>query len=136
MQELVQNLDQDKIQRMTSNEGIHWHWNPQFAPHVGGMFERMIGSAKRAIQAIIGNDDVKVEELMAVFTRVKTLLNSRPLTATGNDPNDEPILTLNHFLIGHMGGELAPESVSTLALIGNLIRIYEMNRSGGEFKRW
>ena len=52
---------------------------------------------------------------MTVFTGVESLLNSRPLTVTGNDPNDEPILTPNHFLIGHIGGELAPESVDTLA---------------------
>ena len=49
LQDLVQNLDQDKIQRMTSNEGIRWHWNPPLAPHFGGVFERMIRSAKRAI---------------------------------------------------------------------------------------
>ena len=72
----------------------------------------MIRSAKRPIQAILGNADVKDEELMTVFTGVE---NSRPLTATGNDPNDVPILTRNHFLIGHMGGELATESVDSLA---------------------
>ena len=115
LQELVQQLDQDKIQRMTSNEGIRWHWNPPLAPHFGGVFERMIKSAKRAINAILGNADVKDEELLTVFTGVESLLDSRPLTATGNDPNDEPVLTPNHFLIGHMGGELAPESVDTLA---------------------
>ena len=52
---------------------------------------------------------------MTVFTRVESLLNSRPVTVTGNDPNDEPVLTPNHFLIGHIGGEHAPESVNTLA---------------------
>ena len=98
LQRLVQNLDQDKIQRMTSNEGIRWHWNPPLAPHFGGVFERMIRSAKRAILAILGNADVKYEELMTVFTGVESLLN---LTATGNDPNDEPILTPNHFYVRH-----------------------------------
>ena len=99
LQELVQNLDQDKIQRMTSNEGINWHWNPQLAPHFGGMFERMIGSAKRAIQAILGNADVKVKELMAMFTKVKSLLNSRPLMATGNDlPCLQCMMMLKKFL--------------------------------------
>ena len=36
LQELVQNLDQDKIQRMTSNEGIRWHWNMHRWPHIFG----------------------------------------------------------------------------------------------------
>jgi hypothetical protein len=67
MQELVQHLDQDIIQRMTSNNGIRWHWNPPLAPHFGVVFERMIKSAKRAIKAILGNA-VKDEELLTVFT--------------------------------------------------------------------
>jgi hypothetical protein len=51
LQELVHNLDQDIIQRMTSNNGIRWHWSPPLAPHFGGVFERMIKSAKRAIKS-------------------------------------------------------------------------------------
>ena len=43
---------------------------------VGGVFERMIRSAKRPIQAILGNADVKDEELMTVFTGVESLSNS------------------------------------------------------------
>ena len=133
---LVQHLDQDIIQRMTSNNGIRWHWNPPLAPHFGGVFERMIKSAKRAIKAILGNADVKDEELLTVFTGVESLLNSRPLTATSNDPNDDPILTPNHFLIGHMGGELAPEIVDMLAFDPRKRwrRIQELVRQ--TWKRW
>jgi hypothetical protein len=72
LQELVQHLDQDIIQRMTSNNGIRWHWNPPLAPHFAGVFERMIKSAKRAIKAILGNADVKDEELLTVFTGVES----------------------------------------------------------------
>ena len=93
----------------------------------------MIRSAKRPIQAILGNADVKDEELMTVFTGVE---NSRPLTATGNDPNDVPILTPNHFLIGHMGGGLATESVDSLAFDPRKRwrRIQELIRQ--TWKRW
>ena len=115
LQELVKHQDQEKIQRMMSNNGIKWHWNPPLAPHFGGVFERMIKSTKRAIAAILGNADVKDEELLTVITGVESLLNSRPLTATSNDPNDEPVLMPNRFLMGHMGGDVAPESVDTTA---------------------
>ena len=64
----------------------------------------MIKSAKRAIAAVLGGAEVNDEEL-------ESLLNSRPLATVSDDPNDEPVLTPNHFLIGQMGGDFVPESV-------------------------
>jgi hypothetical protein len=106
------------------------------APHFGGVFERMIKAAKRAIYAILGNADVKDEELLTVFTSVESLLNSRPLTVTSDDPNDEQVLTPNHFLIGQMGGELAPETVDTVSFDPRKRwrRIQELVRQ--TWKRW
>ena len=109
--ELVAQIDKEKVESQTSNKGLEWHWNPPVSPHFGGVFERMIQSAKRGIQGILGNAEVNDEELGTVIVGVESLLNSRPLTHVSGDPNDEPVLTPNHFLIGQMGGELAPESV-------------------------
>ena len=113
---LVDSMDQEKIQRLTSNQGIEWQFNPPEAPHFGGVFESMIKSAKRAIYAILKEADVNDEELQTVFTGVESLLNSRPLTTVSGDVNDEPVLTPNHFLIGQMGGELAPDTVDSMAV--------------------
>lgn len=110
---LVSQLDQHQLQRMTSNRGVNWHWNPPLAPHFGGVFESMIKSAKRAISAILKDADINDEELQTTFVGVECLMNSRPLTALSNDPNDEPVLTPNHFLIGQMGGDFIPESVDS-----------------------
>ena len=116
IKELVDNMDQEKVQRLTSNQGIEWQFNPPEAPHFGGVFERMIQSAKRAIYAILKEADVNDEELQTVFTGAESLLNSRPLTTVSGDVNDETTLTPNHFLIGQMGGELAPDTVDTTAV--------------------
>ena len=113
LRDLVSAIDQDKLQRMTSNKGVSWKWNPPAAPHFGGVFESMIKSAKQAIFAVLGDAEVNYEELKTIFIRVESMLNWRPLTAVSDDPNDDCILAPNHFLIGQIGGDFVPESVNT-----------------------
>ena len=113
IKELVDNIDQDNVQRMTSNQGVTWQFNPPAAPYFGGVFESMIKAAKRAIYAELSGADVNDEELQTVMIGAESLLNSRPLTMISGDHNDETVLTPNHFLIGQMGGDLAPETVDT-----------------------
>ena len=98
---------------MTSGHGVTWYWNPPAAPHFGGVFESMIKSSKRAIHAVLKDSDINDEGLQTTFIGVKSLMISRPLTALSDDPNDDPVLTPNHFLIGHMGGDFIPESVDS-----------------------
>ena len=74
----------------------------------------MIKVAKRAISAVLLNADVTDEELQTVFIGVESLMNSRPLTTLSGDPNDEPVLTPNLFLIGQIGGELTLQSSQSL----------------------
>ena len=73
----------------------------------------MIKSAKRAIFAVLADAYVNDEELETIFIGVESLLNWRPLTAVSDDPNDDCVLTPNHFLIGQIGGDFVPESVDT-----------------------
>ena len=111
----MKNMDQEKLQRLTSNQGINCQFNSSGAPRFGGVFESMIKSTKRAIYAVLSEADVNDEELQTVFTGVESLLNSRPLSTINGDVKDEPVLSPNHFLIGQMGGELAPETADTAA---------------------
>ena len=50
------------------------------------------------------------EGLETTFIGVESLLNLSHLTTISDDPNDELVLTPNHFLIGQMGGEVVPEN--------------------------
>ena len=48
---------------------------------------------------------------MTAFTGAEALLNSRPLNYQSANPEDDVLLTPNHFLFGQVGGQFAPESV-------------------------
>ena len=113
MKSLILQLDQEKIKESIANKGIKWHFNPPSAPHFGGVHvhESMIKSAKRAINAILGNADITDEELMTAIIGAEGLINSRPLTYQSTDPADDVPLTPNHFLHGQIGGQFAPTTV-------------------------
>lgn len=106
-------IDQDKVQRITSNKGVTWNWNPPTAPHFGRVFVSMMKPAERTIAAVLSGAEVNDEELDIIFIRVEGLLNSRPITAVSDDSNDEPVLTPNHFLIAQIGGDFVPGNVDT-----------------------
>ena len=108
---LILQLDQEKIKESIRNKGIKWHFNPPAAPHFGGVHELMIKSAKRAINAILGNADIIDEELMTAIIGAEGLINSRPLTYQSTYPADDVPLTPNHFLHGQIGGQFAPTTV-------------------------
>ena len=65
--ELVEALDQSKIAQSTANKGVTWHFNLPLAPHLGGEHKTMIKTAKRAVNAVLGNADVTDEQSTTAF---------------------------------------------------------------------
>jgi len=60
----------------------------------------------RTILAVLGNADVKDEELMAAFTGAESMMNFRPFTYQSAYPH-EYTFNPNHFLLAC--GQFAPE---------------------------
>jgi hypothetical protein len=110
IRELVSQFDQEKIINETSRmKPIEWKFNPPASPHFGGIFESMIKSSKKALRTILGDAEVNDEELHTAICGAERLLNSRPITYVSSDINDLAPLTPSHFLVGQLGGDLAPE---------------------------
>ncbi|XP_073946806.1 uncharacterized protein [Choristoneura fumiferana] len=80
---------------------VKWHMNPPYAPHMGGLWEASVKSAKLLLKRTLGEQVLTFEELTTIFAKVEAVLNSRPLCPTSNDPNDLETLTPGHFIIGH-----------------------------------
>jgi len=136
LRQLVAALDRTRIQKVTAQLGVVWHFNPPLTPHFGGAHEIMVKSVKRAIAATLHNANINDEELQTAFAEAEHLINSRPLTYQAASINDEGPLTPNHFLMGQCGGAFAPglEDTTNRGLQKRWRRVQELSRHF--WKRW
>lgn len=104
MKKVLQEIDQSEIQNSLCSRGIDFKFIPPGAPHMGGTWERLIGSVKRIIGKNLHDQSLKEETLQTFFAEAEYLVNSRPLTRVSSDPMDIEALTPNHFLLGSSSG--------------------------------
>ena len=114
LDECLRNLDMLKIQETLAIRKVKWHFNPPAAPHFGGAWERLVGSAKRALGSVLHNQSLTDEVLLTAICLVESLLNSRPLTYLSNDPSEFEPLTPNHLLLGRANPNLPPDVFSSV----------------------
>lgn len=73
-------------------------FHPPGSPHMGGCWERLVGSVKRALKNTLKERAPKEEVLQMLFAEAEYSINTRPSTHVSDDPNDEWSLTPNDFL--------------------------------------
>ncbi len=93
-------VSHDDVQRYITGLGIKWVFNLPKAPWWGGVFERLIRSAKRCLRKIVGQAKLTYDELLTAIVEVEAVLNSRLLSYVSMDDIEEP-LTPSHLLTGH-----------------------------------
>ena len=93
-------LNHDLFSRKLADEGVEWKFSPPAAPHMGGVWERLVKSCKIAIEIEIGAKTVPDEVFRTVMADVEALLNARPLTHVSVDPCDLEPITPNHLVYG------------------------------------
>ncbi|XP_018400322.1 PREDICTED: uncharacterized protein LOC108777840 [Cyphomyrmex costatus] len=89
-----------KISDFLAENSIKWNFIPPHSPHMGGLWEAAIKSAKTHLRKIIGTTPLSYEELYTLLVRIEACLNSRPLCPLTDDAMDLAALTPAHFLIG------------------------------------
>lgn len=80
-------------------EAINWHFIPPGSPHFGGIWEACVKSVKFHLRRIIGESKLTFEELHTLLCQIEACLNSRPICAINEDPDDLAALTPGHFLV-------------------------------------
>ncbi|XP_062704178.1 uncharacterized protein LOC134286562 [Aedes albopictus] len=104
MKEAAEAVNVDDVVKEFTSVDTTWSFNPPFAPHMGGSWERLIGSVKRNLRTINPPRNPTDEVLRNLLIEVENIINSRPLTHVPIDDDCGPALTPNHFLLGSSNG--------------------------------
>ena len=91
--------DNEYIRLQLAEQNIQWTFNPPLAPHFGGVWERLIQTAKRRLLTVLGRRKLTLSVFRTVMAEAEPILNSRPLTHVSCNISDEGRLTPNHFLL-------------------------------------
>ena len=102
---LVKDLDNKRITQYLNSKKITWKFNPPLSPWMGGSWESLIKSLKRALRAISTDRIFTDETLRPYLCEVESILNKHPLTPTSNNIHDFEAITPNHLLIGYQSDE-------------------------------
>ncbi|XP_075256639.1 uncharacterized protein LOC142349113 [Convolutriloba macropyga] len=99
LKKTVKALDNDRIYRALAVANTTWKFNSPNGPHFGGVWERLIQSAKRTLLLILESRRLSFDTFLTIMVETESILNSRPLTNVAEQPDNEEPLTPNHFLI-------------------------------------
>ncbi|XP_018365332.1 PREDICTED: uncharacterized protein LOC108762706 [Trachymyrmex cornetzi] len=97
---LLKETTQKQIHEYLAEQFIEWKFIPPYSPHVGGIWEAAVKSAKTHMRKIVGTHLLYFEELYTILTQIEACLNSRPITPISEDTTDFEALTPGHFIIG------------------------------------
>ena len=91
-------LTEDDVISYATNQNIHWDFNVELAPWMGGFYERLVGMVKRSLRKALGKACLTSEQLLTLLKEAEAVVNSRPLTYVGDDIHSFMTLTPAHFL--------------------------------------
>ena len=91
-------LTEDDVISYATNQNIHWDFNVELAPWMGGFYERLVGMVKRSLRKALGKACLTSEHLLTLLKEAEAVINSRPLTYVGDDIHSFMTLTPAHFL--------------------------------------
>ena len=91
----VVNTEDGPIKNFMDQRKITWIFNPPHSSHMGGVWERMIGVARRILEAmLLQHKSCLTHEVLSTFyAEISHIINSRPLVSVSTDPDNPTILS-------------------------------------------
>ena len=105
---LNRHFDANITGQLYANHQIVWATNATYAPHFGGVWERLIRSVEDSFYAIIGSQILRDELFNTVLSEVEHFMNATPITTFSASPDVVEALTPNHFLLGRAHASMPP----------------------------
>lgn len=94
--ELKINSEDPELRSYLQDQGSTWTFNPPHSSHMGGVWERMIGVARRILDALLLKTKtlhLTHEVLVTLMSEVMAIMNARPLVPVSSDPDMPTVLT-------------------------------------------
>ena len=104
----MQEWNQHQVHEFLLQHNVNWIFNPPYASHFGGIWERLIRSIRHVLKALLKVQILNDESLRTLMCEVESVINSRPLTKVSDDPSDLNALTPNHLLLLKTNSNLPP----------------------------
>ncbi|XP_026325441.1 uncharacterized protein LOC113234351, partial [Hyposmocoma kahamanoa] len=125
----------DEFLNFAAESNIEWHFNAPSWPTAGGLWEAAVKSLKHHLRRVLGEQRLTFEEFSTLLVQIEACLNSRPLVAITEDPEDLECLTPGHFLVG--GPLLGPPLSTDDNNMSLTIRWRQTEKMLSDFwKRW
>ena len=99
LRESLQKWNKAQIHDFLLQRGIDWVFNSPGASHHGGVWERQIRTVRKILASTCQEQRLSDQSLSTLMCEVESIINSRPLTTTSDDPNDLDALTPNDLLL-------------------------------------
>ncbi|CAH8681695.1 unnamed protein product [Schistosoma rodhaini] len=99
LRKCLQNWVQERIHSDLLRKGIDWHFSPPAASHWGGVWERMIRSVRRVLDALVKEQPLTDECLETFMIEAERIINNRPLVPVTDDSSDLDAITPAKLLL-------------------------------------
>lgn len=85
------------LSQLFAMKNIQFKTIPARASHMGGIWERAVGSVKYHLRRVLKDTKLNARQFDHVLKQIEACLNSRPLWAMTNESDDVEVLIPSHF---------------------------------------